>query len=256
MPLKKNLRWGPPPMSPPWVGPGKLLHKYGARATLGRTCPVSILQFPMDKCVRSFTKPDFSEDRTTRLYSQHLRHTWCDPLKLALDWLVNYSSHLQSISVVLRMSWTSQVALVVKNPPANAGDMRDVNSTPGSERYPGGGYGNPLQYCLKNPLERGAWWATVHRVSKSWTWPKWLSLHAYKDVMVHSRTGLGHILPYLVSSLDQWSKTSKTLSPQTQLATSVVVPEDTRVIVGSLTRNQHPDCCISNNSSLCLVDIN
>ena len=64
----------------------------------------------------------------------------------------------------------SWVALVVKNPPANAGDIRDVGSIPGSGRSPGGGHGNPLQYsCLENPLDRGAWWATVHRVAKSWT---------------------------------------------------------------------------------------
>ena len=60
--------------------------------------------------------------------------------------------------------------LVVKNPPANAGDMRDVYSIPGSGRSPGGGHGNPLQYsCLETPIDRGAWWATVHRVAKSWT---------------------------------------------------------------------------------------
>ena len=60
--------------------------------------------------------------------------------------------------------------LVVKNPPANTGDMRDVYSIPGSGRSPGGGHGNPLQYsCLETPIDRGAWWATVHRVAKSWT---------------------------------------------------------------------------------------
>ena len=54
---------------------------------------------------------------------------------------------------------TSQVALVVKNPPANAGDVRDTGSVPGSGRYPGGGHGNPLQYsCLENSMDRGAWW--------------------------------------------------------------------------------------------------
>ena len=64
----------------------------------------------------------------------------------------------------------SQVALVVKNLPANAGDIRDAGSTPGSGRSLGGGHGNPLQYsCLDNPLDRGAWWAIVHRVAKSWT---------------------------------------------------------------------------------------
>ena len=47
--------------------------------------------------------------------------------------------------------------------PANAGDIRDVDSVPGSGRFPGGGHGNPLQYfCLENPMDRGAWWVTVH----------------------------------------------------------------------------------------------
>ena len=50
-----------------------------------------------------------------------------------------------------------QVALVVKNLPATAGDRRDVGLTPGLRRSPGGGYGNPLQYfCLENPMDRGA----------------------------------------------------------------------------------------------------
>ena len=53
---------------------------------------------------------------------------------------------------------------------ANAGDVRDVGSIPGSGGSPGGGHGNPLQYsCLENPMERGAWLATVHRVTKSQT---------------------------------------------------------------------------------------
>ena len=51
-----------------------------------------------------------------------------------------------------------------KNPPANAGDIRDVGSIPGSGRSPGGGHCNPLQYsCLENLMDRGAWRATVHR---------------------------------------------------------------------------------------------
>ena len=64
----------------------------------------------------------------------------------------------------------SHVSLVVKNPPANAGDIRDTGSILGSGRSPGEGYGNPFQYsCLENPVGRGAWWAIVHRVTKSWT---------------------------------------------------------------------------------------
>ena len=58
----------------------------------------------------------------------------------------------------------------VKSPPANAGDIKDAGSIPGSGRSPGDGNGNPLQYsCLENPMDRGAWWATVHGVTKSWT---------------------------------------------------------------------------------------
>ena len=62
----------------------------------------------------------------------------------------------------------SEVVLVVKNPPASAGDIKDAGLIPGSGRSPGEGLGNPLQYsCLKNPMDRGAWRATVHRVTKS-----------------------------------------------------------------------------------------
>ena len=62
----------------------------------------------------------------------------------------------------------SQVVLVVKNPPVNAGDMRDVYLITGSGRSPGGGHDNPLLYsCLENPMDIGVWWPTVHRVSQS-----------------------------------------------------------------------------------------
>ena len=57
---------------------------------------------------------------------------------------------------------------VVKNPPANAGDARDVGSIPGSGRSPGEGNGNPLQYsCLENPMDRGARWAAIRAVTDS-----------------------------------------------------------------------------------------
>ena len=62
----------------------------------------------------------------------------------------------------------SQVALVLKNPLANAGDTRDMCLIPGSRRSPGGRNGNPLQYsCLENPMDIVAWQATVHRVTES-----------------------------------------------------------------------------------------
>ena len=68
------------------------------------------------------------------------------------------------------MLWASQVVLVVKNPPAKAGDIRDTGSVPGLGRSPGGRHGNPLQYsCLENFMDRGVWQATVHGVPKSQT---------------------------------------------------------------------------------------
>ena len=64
----------------------------------------------------------------------------------------------------------SQVVLVVKDSPANAGDARDMGSIHRLGRSPGGGHGNPLWYSyLENSVDRGAQQATVHRVSKSWT---------------------------------------------------------------------------------------
>ena len=65
-------------------------------------------------------------------------------------------------------SWDSQMALVVKNLPANAGDTADMGLFPGPGRSPRGEHGNPLQYfCLENPMDRGAWQATVHGTAKS-----------------------------------------------------------------------------------------
>ena len=68
---------------------------------------------------------------------------------------------------------------VVKKMPASAGD---VSLLPESRRCPGGGNGNPLQYCcLENAMDRGAWWATVHGVAKSWTQ---LSMHAHTQTQI------------------------------------------------------------------------
>ena len=59
------------------------------------------------------------------------------------------------------------MALVVRNPPINAGDVRDLGLIPGLGRSSGEGHGNPLKYsCLGNPMDRGAWWATVHGVAE------------------------------------------------------------------------------------------
>ena len=66
-----------------------------------------------------------------------------------------------------------------KDPPASAGDTKDVCPVTVLGRSPGRGHGYPLQYsCLENTTDRGAWWATVHSVAKSQTWLKWFSMHA------------------------------------------------------------------------------
>ena len=93
--------------------------------------------------------------------------------------------------------WTSlasQAALVVENPSASAGNIQDAGSIPASGRSPREGYGNPLQYsCLENPMDRGAWQATVHSVTKSRTWLKWLSTQAPWKELGKSRSEAGLI---------------------------------------------------------------
>ena len=88
----------------------------------------------------------------------------------------------------------SQVALVVKNPPASWGDTRDVGLIPGLERSPGVGNCNPLQYsCLRNLMDRGSWQATVYRIAKSWTCLKlstelkWSQGHTHRHTHTHTR---------------------------------------------------------------------
>ena len=88
---------------------------------------------------------------------------------------------------VLYIHPASKVALMVKNlmANANAGDVRDTGSIPGLGRSSGEGNGNPLQYsCLENPMDRGTWWTTVHRVKKSWIRLKQLSMQG----RIHSST--------------------------------------------------------------------
>ena len=92
------------------------------------------------------------------------------------------------------MNGASQVALAVKNLPDSAGDAREVGLIPGLERSPGEGNDTPLQYsCLENPVDGGAWRATVHRVAKSQTRLKQLNIshtnvkrHCYQKSILFS----------------------------------------------------------------------
>ena len=71
---------------------------------------------------------------------------------------------------------------VIKNPPANAKEVKDEGLIPRLGRSPGGGNSNPLQYsCLANPMDRGTWQATVHRVAKSWTQLKRLNIYGWRE---------------------------------------------------------------------------
>ena len=84
------------------------------------------------------------------------------------------------------MRGASQVALLVKNPPAKGEYITTVGWIPGSGRSPGEGHGNLPQYsCLENPMDRGASQATVHGVTKSWTWMKRLSTHPQQWAVKH-----------------------------------------------------------------------
>ena len=99
---------------------------------------------------------------------------------------------------------------MVKYPPASAGDAGDVGLIPGMERSPEGGNGNPLQYsCLGNPMGRGAWWATVHGIIKSWTQlSNWARTHTHththtpqkekKERKFEIKSGLNFLLYHLL----------------------------------------------------------
>ena len=109
---------------------------------------------------------------------------WLGPTVLSWDNFVLQGSWGWKIQIGSRYEGgrASQVVLVVKNPPASAGDLRVVGSILGSGRSPGGELDHPLQYfCLENPTDRGAWWATVHRIAKSWNnWNDLAYTHTHK----------------------------------------------------------------------------
>ena len=87
-------------------------------------------------------------------------------------------------------AWAFQVALMVKNLPTNAVDIREAGSVPGLGRCPGGRHGNPLQYsCLENPMDRGAWWARVMRSKRvGHNWSNWACTHAQVMLMTINHT--------------------------------------------------------------------
>ena len=108
-----------------------------------------------------------------------MKHRYCDWHIPVLGYL-NIWKHATFSFRSCCASCAPQVALVVKNLPANAGVVRDMGSIPGVGRSPGGGHGNSLLYsCLENPMDREVWQATVHRVAQNRTWLKWHSTYIY-----------------------------------------------------------------------------
>ena len=113
-----------------------------------------------------------------------------------IQWLMEIGikgySHFSPTSEAVRLpQWLSG-----KETACNAGATGDVGTIPGLGRFPRGGHGNPLQYsCLKNPMDRGTWRATVHGVTKSWTQLKRLSTHACTEAV----TGLPLKLDFSLS---------------------------------------------------------
>ena len=103
------------------------------------------------------------------------------------------------ISTYFLLSWFSQVQ-VVKNPPAKAGDARDMGSIPESGRFPGKGNDKPLQYsCLENSKDRGDWQATVHGVTKRQTWLRdWAHMHVISTLFSFSFPSYGKFIFWVI----------------------------------------------------------
>ena len=132
----------------------------------------------------------------THIYTQERgqkRHVFGDRLMSSGSNLGSNPSH----SIVKAVA--SQVAQWVKNPPANAGCGGDAGLIPGSERSPGEKHGNPLQYSsLENPMDTGAWKAIVHRVAKSRTLLKQLSMQCPSDLKIGKQMTGGHQIIWLL----------------------------------------------------------
>ena len=133
--------------------------------TRERPCAVTKTQPKINKIKVNIKKPIRTEEEEEEaLYSKSYTWIWCSA----------YTGPQTPVHILLHWgsaALASQMALVVKNLSANAVDIRNEGSIPGSGRSPGGGNGNPLQYsCLENPRDRGTWWARVPAVVQSRTW--------------------------------------------------------------------------------------
>ena len=106
-------------------------------------------------------------------------------------------------------TWAFQVALVVNNPPANAGDIKGTNVIPGLGRSPGEGHGNPLQHSsLENPMDKGAWEAIVHMVTKSQTRRKRLQRSTFSNI---TKINCYYSILLILNSLQKYHRTASVI---------------------------------------------
>jgi len=159
------------------------------------------------------------------------------------------------------------VVLVVKKSPGNAGDIETWVRSLGWARSPGGGRDNPDQYsCLKNPMDRGAWQATVHRLSKSQTWLKQLSTHprilSYHTLSVLFSLATVWNLTSLFYALN-FNKFSHPINVSIQLVQSLshvllkIVPiswQQTSTVPTSPNKAQCPRSCLTHHRKLINLD--
>ena len=141
---------------------------------------------------------------------QRVRHDWAAELNwfLAQATLIHFFATISCSFPKHCTTRTSQVALVVKSLPAcRFRRCKRHGFDPWVGRSPGGGHGNPLQYsCLENPMDRGTWWAIVHRVAQSQIWQKWLSTwYAHSSAKLYKNGPKLRKTHLFSSSLTRWS---------------------------------------------------
>ena len=142
---------------------------------------------------------------------------------LVLQW--SFQAWPKNNSYSVEALRASEVALVVKNLPADAGDTGDVDSTSGLGRSPGRGHGNSLQhFCMENPMDRGAWWVAVHGVAKSRT-----GLKGLRTQVAGGLTGLSGPLDDTPAALQVFSSSWCLLKPGLCVCVCIYVRERERV---------------------------
>ena len=136
----------------------------------------------------------------------------------------------------------TRLGLVVKNPPDNAGDLRDAGSIPGWQDSPGGGHSNPLWHpCLENPVDRGAWQATVHQITKSQRQLKRLSTHARRRKVLNTNVFLNAATPSSLYTAQNPAVFYISQSLILILWNQLTYSQEDIAITNNQKKNPHPD---------------